>query len=140
MPPILNSAMLSRMAGRPRTRPPKKHETTLQSLFVRRVLEEMEDQKIFSAAELAGREGAPSKRTLTAVLNDGHVPGLTVVAGIAAALRMQPWELLADRAKADSRESTTNVRKLPERYGKIFAPHQTDRAITKKPKRNTSRV
>lgn len=123
------------MAGRPRTRPPKKHESDLQTLFVKRVKEEMGDRGISSITELSGKIGAPPQRTLNAVLNEGVVPGLTVVAGVAAALGVHAWELMAEKAK--NQENLTNVRKLPERYPSWTAKLHKDRTNGKTRKRNT---
>lgn len=105
---------LSGVAGRPRTRSPKPHETTLQTIFVRRVREEMESRGIANPTALSRRAGAPPQRTIAAVLEDGVVPGLTVVAGISAALGVHPWQLLVEKIGASQR--TTNVRELPDRY------------------------
>lgn len=123
------------MAGRPRTRPAKPPETVLQAIFIKRVKEELGN---ISVTELSTRPGAPPQRTLNDVINGGVVPGLTVVAGIAAALGVHPWQLMQDKA-SKSQENLTNVRRLPDRYPSIFAAQQEGRTKSKARRRNTSK-
>lgn len=121
--------------GRPRTRKPKEPETALQAIFVKRVRAELEERQL-SPRQFAQMVGAPKERTIYDVLNRGAVPGLTVVAQVAAALQMPAYELLIERPK--NHENLTNIRKLPDRYPSIFAAQQKDRTQGKTRRRNTS--
>lgn len=127
------STTIGHMAGRPRTRAPRAHETSLQTLFVKRVKQEMADQGVVSITELSRRTGAPPQRTLQAVLNEGVVPGLTVVHGIAEALNIRPWELMLEK-KREAEVVQDKVRPFPVRY----KPWSKNRTVGKTPKRNTS--
>lgn len=121
--------------GQPRTRKPKPHETVLQTIFVKRVKQELEDRNL-SVLQFSKLTGAPPERTLADVLRAGAVPRLTVVYQCAVALDVPVVSLLLEKSR---QETPTNVRKLPERYKEIFATQHEDRTGSKKSKRNPSR-
>ncbi len=84
----------------------KAPKTTLQTVFLKRVQEEMVRQKI-SRNALAKRVGAPRQRTLNDVMN-GADPRLETVFQIATALGIPAWQLMTESAS-----QTSNVTNFP---------------------------
>jgi transcriptional regulator with XRE-family HTH domain len=125
-----------RVMGRPRTRKAKGPETALQAIFIKRVREELDERQL-TPRQFAQMVGAPKERTIYDVLNRGAVPGLTVVAQVAAALQIPAYQLMIERIARQ--EIPTNIRKLPERYPPIFAVQQKNRTHGKTRRRNTPR-
>lgn len=121
--------------GQPRKYAAKKHETILQTVFVKRMKEELEARQL-SVLAFSRLTGAPRERTLADVLYAGAVPRLTVVHQCAVALNLPVMDLLVDKP-TKSQENLTNVRKLPVRYPPIFGARREINTGSKKPKRNT---
>lgn len=110
----------------------------LQTIFVKRVKEELEDRQL-TPRQFAQLTGAPKERTIYDVLNRGAVPGLTVVHQCAVALNMPATALLVDKPR--SQELTTGkVRQLREPPTPVFAPQQSNRTNGKTTVRNKSRA
>jgi hypothetical protein len=123
--------------ARPRKRKPKPHETTLQSLFVKRVLEEMGD---ISISKFCERVGAPPQTSLNDVLNFGAVPGLTLVYQVATALDLSPWELLKEKPIENQEILTSKVRQLRQQPPPIFGQRNNIRTQGKIPAKNKARA
>lgn len=83
------------MATSKKNRVSKPHKTTTQTLFVKRVLWELEQREL-SVDALSKRVGGPRQKTLDDVIYGGAVPRLTLIHQTAVALDMSAWELLQE--------------------------------------------
>jgi hypothetical protein len=101
-------------------------KTSLQELFVQRLMEEMGDM---SDNELARRSrGAISQTMISAIKRYHHDPSLEKVDAIAAALGVPSWFLVIERDQVPQRVISppvnkplqTKVLELPRPYPKIF--------------------
>jgi hypothetical protein len=124
--------------GQPRKKAPKPHETILQTIFVKRVKEELAAREL-SVLQFSKLIGAPKERTLADVLNAGSVPGLTVVHQCATALGVPVASLLTDMPIRNQEILTNNVRHLP-RLPSVFSRAPKDRTPGQMSKRNKSRA
>lgn len=92
------------MAATKKPRVARPHESPLQTLFVKRVLEEMEARGLNPYA-MSRRIGGPKQKTLDDVLYGGAVPRITLIYQAAVALEVQPWELLRESDQVGRKHS-----------------------------------
>lgn len=89
----------------------KAPKSGLQSVFVARVLEEMESRGL-NPNSLSKRPGAPKQRTLDDVVYGGADPRLSTVQQVADGLGMHPLELLSQSVRG--RDKTLQFPRYPD--------------------------
>ena len=100
----------------------KEPRSALQTLFLRRVQEEM-DRRGLSRNAVSSRAGGPAQRTFNDIMN-GADPRLENVAAIATALGIQAWQLFRESADLNVTDST-KVKNFPQPPRMIRKSHKS---------------